>query len=49
MFRKHPLEEQALELAARLREKLTRMGFRDRVKGREFDEVFQVEWRQIEA
>jgi hypothetical protein len=49
MFRKHPLEEQALDLAEQLRNKLTRMGFRDRVKGREFDEVFQVEWRQIEA
>ena len=49
MFRKHPLEQQALELAEQLKNKLTRMGFRDRVKGREFDEVFQVEWRQIEA
>lgn len=49
MFRKHPLEEQALDLAKQLQQKLTRMGFRDRVKGREFDEVFQVEWRQIEA
>lgn len=50
MFRKvHPLEQQATEIAETVRAKLTRMGLRHRAKGRDYDELYQVEFSQIEA
>ena len=49
MFRKHPLEEQAIEIAEQMRAKLTRLGMRHRTKGRDYDELYQVEWKKVEA
>jgi hypothetical protein len=49
MFRKHPLEQQAVEIAEQVRGKLTRMGFRHRTKYRDYDELYQVEFSQVEA
>jgi hypothetical protein len=50
LFRKrHPLEDQAVHIAETMRGKLTRMGLRHRAKGREYDELYQVEFRQVEA
>lgn len=47
--RRHPLETQALEIAEIVRAKLTRMGLKKRVAGRDYDELYQVEFRQVEA
>lgn len=49
LFRKHPLEEQAIAVADQLRGKLTRMGFRHRQRGRDYDELYQVEFSKVEA
>jgi DNA segregation ATPase FtsK/SpoIIIE-like protein len=46
---KHPLEKRAETIADNIRGKLTRMGMCHRVKYREFDELFQVEFSQVEA
>jgi hypothetical protein len=47
--RKHPLEQLAVDIAEQVRGKLTRMGMRYRAKGRDYDELYQVEFSQVEA
>jgi hypothetical protein len=47
--KKHPLEEQAIDIAEQIRGKLTRMGLCHRAKYRDYDELHEVEFSQIEA
>jgi hypothetical protein len=47
--KRHPLEEQAMEIAETVRGKLSRMGLAHRAKYRDYDELHEVTFSQIEA
>lgn len=49
LYRSHPLEQRAALIADQVRDKLTRMGMRHRTKYRDYEDLYQVEWRAIEA